>query len=1630
MSIFNSDPKSLFNRDTYSEFINFIDGLSKSFNFKSKKLGSITKENLKEMSVKDIMEILKDKAFINTSKISQKLITKFEESYREESSSRSKVNEVIAICEIAFWVLKAVIDTVPKNLLCLQYPFMCRKLFPLVKHPLLSEYVCKSLLCLGGGMIMKFDIGKTLAVSAIRPLNPTFLLPTDLVSQRLEIQNIQIINRLLSFLTSQDCEFFLHLGILSFLLPSIHIAYSCDSTTINLEYLSKLNKLLTSCFSFGAKKTNEIHLNESVNSLFCEILNLLYHLVENVIDEIHQTYVEDVFVLISLFVENYEKLLGDTFRISNTITEILITRMVHPNNMVRQQTLLFLKFLSGHICELNSDNLTKLSAFLFINSNDSNEVVKETCIDIMCSYQFDITQNHLIQIIQCVDNLSTDIQKFASSAIYEILKDDATTLVDVSIQHLIGVYNRLLSLETQNNAQSSLYVQKTGVFQTFLEIVEFFDLSKVKKILNFVFDVSIKEKCDKIQGIIVEICNKICVYHGCTMKEELISFLDQKSKSISKTKAAHNNVRECVAIMIASLYVYLPLDSPQRLLMQHQFLSYLESPKKKIQTQIASCLPNFMKDQEEQWDNITKQFLQNIFNNTNSNCSLRGNSIALSFAIKYRGISAFKSLNILTTVYSAIEQDTKNKQNSIRCLKALFENVTHLVEPYSLQIIIRLLKVSTLNDLHLRKLTNSTICVVLKNISSYYLSKIIKTIVYSAKTPSFETLNFVYNLSVVSELRAKTISHFMIRIVEISNYCLSDNSQGFVKMAEQALKNFLAMMVSPDLIPHKFSILSALKNPVKRTPEFLQLFLNTRFTQKLDMASIALVIPIIVFGLESHFDSDIKIRSLKIIRLLSHIIHSDILTNLSEIISERMLKSLGDADPKVRESVAITFGSICKYCTISQCLKLISCLRNLFLSNDATIQAISAHSMAHIIGCMELQYLKNTVDQTCDALNDALSPINVVRSYLLLIAHLPSIFQDNFRMYVSVVTPFIIRYISDQSSVVSHAALLAGQGLVKAYGNSALEYLLPDLENGLKDACSNNRIGSLNLMRETFYTLAGLHISDDVKESSQNDEINSDEVLEKFFSQVSTGIKNRFISLIYISRCDFDPNVKSISFKIWKIIVSKAGLTSVLLEVLPTLIEILLDYLDSGHSHQRELCDNCLIELFKRSSSKVSYQIFPTIFEKFKQASTPESLLSIGGLLQKTILLVETSIISKFTAEIVDMVMKLQSMSGHVVESSCSIITALSYACGINYICPILDKIILETRSDCNRGKSLNVITNILSKDNQRILDYVLNEILIAPLDFELVSKICKNSNIGLESDHVLLIMNSIVFNLCLDLDKQENFIYSEEIICSFKASSIKLIVSMILDVSFENESNEKLLVLSFILLWCCKLDCSSLDIERIHKYCSSCLAVEHILMLKNVMEIYRIILNHDCSSNNKKRNLKYFLREFNFLYGKYSPKKDQHIFGFGFGAVDIKAIIDILKYGLLNEHGSTLCDFITILLKITGNKIYEGVQPHVRQILSIMIKFLTLDNEWEVMLNAFEIVIQLVNFPDQNNTDALFDDLNILTPHLLAVFARLIYQLPDDHPERTRLTNDIDMMTTFPEVHCLAQSLISIHQT
>ncbi|KAG8806225.1 translational activator of GCN4, partial [Serendipita sp. 401] len=386
----------------------------------------------------------------------------------------------------------------------------------------------------------------------------------------------------------------------------------------------------------------------------------------------------------------------------------------------------------------------------------------------------------------------------------------------------------------------------------------------------------------------------------------------------------------------------------------------------------------------------------------------------------------------------------------------------------------------------------------------------------------------------------------------------------------------------------------------EKTPVALNALLKKSFVHYIDAASLAIVIPIIERGLRER-SAETKRKATQIVGQMAGLTDSkDFIPYLPRLLPLVHIV-LVDPVPEARATAAKALGTLVERLGEGQFPDLVQdLLRTLRSDTSGVDRQGAAQGLSEVLSGLGMERLEGLLP---DIISSASSPRAYVREgFMSLLVYLPATFGTRFQPHLSKIIPPILRGLADNEEYVREASMKAGRMIVVNYSSRAVDLLLPELEQGIFDPGWRIRQSSITLIGELLFRLSGISGKAELEEEEEADAVVAESSRKVLTEVLGKERRDRVLGALYLVRQDAVAAVRMASIHIWKALVSNTPRT--VREILPTLINQVVDLLSMPHGDQRETAARTIGELCRKFGEKIIGDMLP-ILQKGSKSSDP-----------------------------------------------------------------------------------------------------------------------------------------------------------------------------------------------------------------------------------------------------------------------------------------------------------------------------------------------------------------------------------------------------------------------------------------
>ncbi|ORX50637.1 ARM repeat-containing protein [Piromyces finnis] len=946
-----------------------------------------------------------------------------------------------------------------------------------------------------------------------------------------------------------------------------------------------------------------------------------------------------------------------------------------------------------------------MNSFIERNGEDVHTLEEITGIADLIIHKYEVIRNNSAKALaKCVKDypevLDTVIDK-----IYETYKDLNAPPVPEYDEYGMVIKESLIK-EDNWEARSGL---ATALKFCAPSLESCSSLEKLYKFL--IYDKALGDENDNVSKIMLDAGLIALKLNGKNHIQELLNIMNGYLSKPSSGSEDQDTIRESVVISLGTLSQHLDPSDPSIPVVISKLIDTLKTPSEAVQEAVANCIPGLIKViGKDESAELVKKLLDGILNGSNYG-ERRGNAYGLAGVVKGRGMVTLKECDVMQTLKEAVENKKKYeyREGSLCAFETLSMTLGRLFEPYIIQIIPYLLTCFGDPKPEVREATQDAARVIMGKISGHCVKLILPSLLVALEDKNWRTkTGSIEFLGTMAFCVPKQLSVSLPAIIPSLCEVLSDSHIKVQEAAKNALNNFGQVIKNPEIQELVPSLIDAMVNPDTKTQTALKDLLETAFVHYIDAPSLALVMPIISRGLRER-NSETKKMASQIMGNMSS------LTDKKDIVPyiERLMPSLKevliDPNPEARAFASKALGTMIEKLGEDNFPELMSELMTILKSDTSAVdRSGAAQGLSEVLRGLGINHMEKLLPEVIE--NTSSSKQHVREGFMTLLVYLPATFGDQFQNYLSKIIPCILHGLADDVESVREVSLRAGQMIVQNYSTTAVDLLLPALKRGLFDDNWRIRLSSIQLLGDLLYRIIGISKnnlnSDDIE---QLDVYGSETARKVLIFTLGDEGYMQVLASIYIVRSDTSAVVRQCSIHIWKSIVANTPKT--LKEILPILMNMLINNLASAEYEKRQAAARTLGDLVRKLGEGILDEILPT-FDKGLESPNVYTRQGVCIGIGKILGSIGKTQLADFSERMIPLVQKsLVDSEATVREASAQAFDVLLQSIGNKAIDEILPKLLTELKDGDNSTYALEALKELMA-----VRAYVVFPVLIPTL--------------------------------------------------------------------------------------------------------------------------------------------------------------------------------------------------------------------------------------------------------------------------------------------------------------------------
>ena len=771
-------------------------------------------------------------------------------------------------------------------------------------------------------------------------------------------------------------------------------------------------------------------------------------------------------------------------------------------------------------------------------------------------------------------------------------------------------------------------------------------------------------------------------------------------------------LREAVIVLYGSLAQHLPANDERSGVVIQRLIEALSTPSEQVQFAVANCLSPLARNDDTDIGTYVSQLVEQLFG-AKQFATRRGAAYGLAGVVQGRGLSALRQFRLMSTLASATEnkKSVEHRQGAMFAYEILSTMLGRTFEPYVVEILPQLLvsfgDVSPL----VRNACLDAAKTCFSSLSSFGVHRVLPRLLEGLSESQWRSKKGACELlGAMAYLDSEQLANSLPDIIPPLTAVLTDSHKEVRAAANSSLQRFGEVITNPEIKSLVNILLKALSDPTKYTEEALDGLIKVSFVHYLDAPSLALVVRILERGLGDR--SSTKRKSAQIIGSLAHLTERRDLATHLPILESGLRSASIDAVPSTRATASKALGSLVEKLGEDSFPELIpSLMVSLRTDTGASDRLGAAQALSEVLAGLGTSRLEDTLPTI---LQNASSHRPAVREgFMTLFIYLPACFGNSFANYLSQIIPAILGGLADEVEAIREIALRAGRLLVKNYATKAIDLLLPELQRGLADYNHRIRLSSVELVGDLLFSLTGISQDTEAGEEEVETAAQAGQSLLEVLGQEK---RDRVLSSLYICRCDTSGTVRAAAIAVWKSLVSTPR---TLREIVPTLIDMIINRLASPNSEQKAIAGNALGEVIRKSGEGVFTSLLPTLEQGLSASHDSDYRQGICMALHEIISAAPRETIDDHSKTLVSILsLALADTDLEVREAAAESFDALQKLLGKQVVDQVLPPLLSALRNEDEAEQALSALLTLLT-DNTRanvILPNLLPTLLTSPM--------------------------------------------------------------------------------------------------------------------------------------------------------------------------------------------------------------------------------------------------------------------------------------------------------------------------
>ena len=691
--------------------------------------------------------------------------------------------------------------------------------------------------------------------------------------------------------------------------------------------------------------------------------------------------------------------------------------------------------------------------------------------------------------------------------------------------------------------------------------------------------------------------------------EDFLAFPDAQGE---EDMYVQDRARQSSVVCLGGLAKHLPADGGKPQEIMDRLLVSLSTPSEQVQQSISKCLPGLMKVQKDRAEELLTKVLQ-VIGEASGHAERRGAAYGLAGLVKGLGLSSLKQHQIIPKLSEMVDPKINKKNNLSRQgalwgFECLCLTMGRLFEPYVIHILPLLLECFNSGE-SIREAAFGAADAIMSQLSGQGVKLVLPALLKSIdEADAWRTKQGAIDvLGAMAHCAPRQLSQCLPTVVPRLCETLQDTHPKVKAASKASLARIGEVIRNPEIKEISESLLNALSD-ASYTSKALQRLMDMAFVHAVDAPSLAIIMPILHKSLKDR-STETKKSGCQIVGSMCSLIGDakDMEPYLPMVLPE-LQQMLMDHIPEVRAVAAKAIGSLVRGMGEGAFPTLVSDLldracpptgelddygNEVTVSSTTVERAGAAQGLSEVVAGLGMDRFADMMPDLMDRCQDSRPAVR--EGVLSIFVYMPQACetQDEFEPFIADSLPPVLSGLADEGESVRDIALRAAKVLVEIYGRSALDLLLPALQDRLFDEDWRIRLSAVQLLGDLLYKLTGASGKAVMDEDEQG--LGTASTQKALIVALGEVRRNEVLGALYMLRSDPSHAVGHAANHVWKSVVVNPPKT--LKEIMQEMMTMIISSMASDNEDFQTLAGAALGDLVHKMGESVLPMVLPILME-------------------------------------------------------------------------------------------------------------------------------------------------------------------------------------------------------------------------------------------------------------------------------------------------------------------------------------------------------------------------------------------------------------------------------------------------